>query len=365
VILNWHRSRLLTAEIAHQASATLWKSRPQAASAEQQLRDIVELTRVAARAAQIDRLVDYLTHAVAERLDVPTAGVATWDGGAKSLVFRGGCGWPSAFRPGAKIALRRDSAATYIFGFGRTLEIEDLRKETRFKVPRGLLKQGAISGLIAPIIGAGRPRGLIGAFSATRRQFSANDLDFFQAAANLLHAAFENDRLRGALEQAVTSAQREAALKIAFIANASHEIRSPLNVILGYCELIGERLSDAGDPDAPVWMAAVERAGARLLGTVEDILAYSRIESGTVPLAFETLRLASVVETVARAATPAAVSKGIGLSCVIDAHDLTIRGDRRCITTALTKLVGNAIKFTKRGAVEISLKLDGRDRARL
>ena len=258
--------------------------------------------------------------------------------------------------------MRPDWSAYRRFVFGRPLVIEDLLHENRFKAPRALLAQGAISGLVAPLLCVTRPSGLIAAFSTDQRKFSPTDVAFFKAAANLLNAVLENDRLRSQLQLSATSVRRETTRKTSFVANASHEIRSPLNVILGYCEIIGECLRDTGDTNVTAWMEAVERAGTRLLATVDDILDYSRIEAGTVPLAVESLRLAPLVQAVARAAAPAAIAKRIGLSCAIDAPDAVVRGDRRCLTVALTKLVANAIKFTARGAVEIGLKRDRRGR---
>jgi GAF domain-containing protein len=118
-----------------------------------------------------------------------------------------------------------------MFAFGKAIVIEDRRAEKRFRLPRGLLAQGPISGMIAPLAYEARPFGLIGAFSSTRRGFNPAEFDFFQTVANILCVALENDRLRGKLTQATEAVRREAAQKTAFIANASHEIRSPLNVI--------------------------------------------------------------------------------------------------------------------------------------
>jgi signal transduction histidine kinase len=106
-------------------------------------------------------------------------------------------------------------------------------------------------------------------------------------------------------------------------------------------------------------MAAIERAGSRLLATVDEILDYARIEAGAVPIHIETVRLATMIEQVARSAAPAAIAKGIGLSCDVDAPDVTVRSDRRCLMVALGKLIENAIKFTLRGAVEIKLRREG------
>ncbi|HXD90759.1 MAG TPA: HAMP domain-containing sensor histidine kinase, partial [Candidatus Binataceae bacterium] len=190
-------------------------------------------------------------------------------------------------------------------------------------------------------------------------------IDFFQTVADLLGSALEIDHLRSELRLAGENARCAAAQMTAFIANASHEIRSPLNVILGYWDLVSERLCEIGDPSVPAWRAAVERAGSRLVGTVDDILDFSRLESGAVRIKTEALRIAPIVESVARTAAPVAAVKKIGLSCAIDAPDLIVRADSRSLEVALTKLVGNAIKFTDHGAVSIRLARETDRTARL
>jgi signal transduction histidine kinase len=219
---------------------------------------------------------------------------------------------------GAKISTQPESVAHRIFDFGKPMVIADLAADSRLKVPRRVFAHDVVSGLIAPIIRGSVPFEIVGAFSTSHRRFNPADIDFFRSATNLLSSALENEHLRREIARATAKAEREAASKVSFIANASHELRSPLNVILGYCEIIGELLKETGDPHAQGWMQAVERAGIRVLGTVDDIFDYSRIESGTVPRKCERLQLAPLVEAVVRAATPAAVAKRIGLSCSIE-----------------------------------------------
>lgn len=324
---------------------------------------IAGLTQIGARGLELSRLIEELTRCIADQVGVAVVGVATRDEDADELVFRGGQGWSSALPVGAKISTQPDSPAHRIFALGKPMVIADLAADNRLKVPRGIFAHDVVSGLIAPIIRDGVPFGIVGGFSTNHRRFNPADIDFFQSVTNLLGSALENAHLRRAIARATAKAEREAASKVSFIANASHELRSPLNVILGYCEIIGELLNETGDPHAQSWMQAVERAGIRVLGTVDDIFDYSRIESGTVPRNNERLQLAPLVEAVVRAATPAAVAKRIGLSCAIDAPNVMVSADRRCLTVALTKLVGNSIKFTERGSVEVQLRIAGCDTA--
>src|SRR5712692_4990306 len=218
---------------------------------------LAELTQTASQGEEPQQLIEYVAETVADQLAARFVGIATWEDRTGSLIFRGGRGWPAAFGAGMKIPALPGSLSQTLFTSGKTIVIEDLRSERRFKPPRGLLAQGAISGMIAPVAQDARPFGLIGAFSSTRRNFSTADFEFFQAVANILSGALENDRLREKLRLSAEAARREATLRTAFIANASHEIRSPLNVILGYWELISERLGEVGEPGVTAWIDAV------------------------------------------------------------------------------------------------------------
>jgi signal transduction histidine kinase len=138
---------------------------------------------------------------------------------------------------------------------------------------------------------------------------------------------------------------------MAFVANISHEIRTPLNVILGYNELIAEQLADAGIPDLASYLEAVQRAGCRLLRTVEEILDFSKIEAGALELDPVEIDLGSCLQALVNEFRVLAESKGLELICELEAPQALIRFDQHCLASALANLLQNAIKFTERGIV--------------
>jgi signal transduction histidine kinase/ActR/RegA family two-component response regulator len=156
------------------------------------------------------------------------------------------------------------------------------------------------------------------------------------------------------LNRARNEAMRAANVKSEFLANMSHEIRTPLNVIVGIADLMHERPADA---EAQKEIDVLKKSSGMLLGIVNDILDYSRLESGEVKLSRENYEIREAMETVTSMVEPIAKAKGLqlGLSVSSEVPKLII-GDSQLFRQALLNLVNNAIKFTSVGSVKIHAK---------
>lgn len=165
---------------------------------------------------------------------------------------------------------------------------------------------------------------------------------------------------RIAAEQELVEARARAEsaneAKSRFLATVSHEFRTPLNGILGMADLLG----DTGlDPEQTTYVRALRTSGEALLGLVDDILDFSKVEAGKLELVSEPFDLGLLVETVSELMAPRAQVKGIELAAHL-APDLPTHlvGDRDRLRQILLNLVGNAIKFTDRGGVGIRIARD-------
>jgi two-component system sensor histidine kinase/response regulator len=166
------------------------------------------------------------------------------------------------------------------------------------------------------------------------------------------------DRLReqrDLLEGARDAALEASRLKSAFIANVSHEIRTPLNIITGYTELIDEHLAEQNDESVKDYVEGTQRACARLLRTIGNILDISKIETGAFSLVPTRLEIGPLLERLLVDFRVIADRKGITLTCAIDAPGASVVFDEYCLTQALTNLLDNALKFTERGAITCRL----------
>ncbi|MBF6558981.1 MAG: PAS domain S-box protein [Candidatus Binataceae bacterium] len=204
----------------------------------------------------------------------------------------------------------------------------------------------------------GRPlqlRAVDGRTIAAIAAASAAEIDGRPGLALVLRDNRDQSRAAEALAQARQAAHEVARMKAAFLANTSHEIRTPLNVILGYSELIGEHLAEVGDDSQAAYLEAIQRAGRRLIGTIDGILDYSRIEAGVLELRPEELALGPLIRRIAAALRPLAIAAGLGLECAIDEPAAAVRFDRHSLENAFTAVLHNAIKFTERGQIAVRL----------
>jgi len=156
-----------------------------------------------------------------------------------------------------------------------------------------------------------------------------------------------------ALSRATTEAQQASAAKARFLAHMSHEIRTPMNAILGMNRLaLGTDLT----PQQRGYLEKVEASSRHLLAIVDDVLDVSKIEAGKVDLESGELVLERVLDDVTTLAGGACADKGLGLRVEV-AADVpgAVRGDALRLRQVLVNLVTNAVKFTERGGVTVSV----------
>jgi len=143
-------------------------------------------------------------------------------------------------------------------------------------------------------------------------------------------------------------------LKSAFVSNMSHELRTPLNVIIGLCQLL-ER--DPQMPLAPAQNEVVgrmQRNARQLLELVNDLLDYSRLEAGRAALHLESVNVAEVIRSIAAEYSAEMENKKIGLRALIAPELGAIVTDKHKLAQIISNLVGNALKFTSAGTINVA-----------
>jgi len=164
---------------------------------------------------------------------------------------------------------------------------------------------------------------------------------------------------RKALEDAIVEARDKAEAgsraKSGFLATMSHEIRTPMNGVLGMARLL---LETELRPEQRTYVDAISQSGESLLTLIGDILDFSKIESGTFTPEEDEVELRPLIEGVVELCCPRAHGKNIELVAVVDpAVPLVVRSDNVRLRQIITNLVGNAVKFTERGGVELSVRV--------
>jgi signal transduction histidine kinase/CheY-like chemotaxis protein/HPt (histidine-containing phosphotransfer) domain-containing protein len=153
------------------------------------------------------------------------------------------------------------------------------------------------------------------------------------------------------LTQAKEEAERLSLVKQRFLANMSHEIRTPLQSILGFSEQLN---SQKNNTEA---LLAIQHSSEHLLHIVDEVLDYSRIESGQFVLDKSALWLDELVDEVATVVTIQARQKNLNLTIEIDQIDSPVLGDAFRLKQVFHNLLGNAIKFTASGTITFSTRI--------
>jgi signal transduction histidine kinase len=236
---------------------------------------------------------------------------------------------------------------------GHAIAIPDLRDTPDFPLRDRVLAAGFHSVLVVPLLAQDK---ILGALMVQLRaigDFPASTIGLMQTFAHQSVVAMNNARLFREVEQK----GRELAIandhKAQFFANMSHELRTPLNGILGFSELLADGLYGTLPDEAMEVLGRIQKDGRHLLGLINDVLDISKIDAGQLTLSLSDYSLQSIVDSVIASTGSLAHAKGIEVRSRVPANLPIGYGDERRLTQVLLNVVGNAIKFTDTGFVEI------------
>jgi signal transduction histidine kinase/CheY-like chemotaxis protein len=158
----------------------------------------------------------------------------------------------------------------------------------------------------------------------------------------------ETERALGEARDQADAANRA---KSRFLAMASHEIRNPLNGIIGMSGLL---LDTPLTPEQITYAKAVKTSGDALLSLIEELLDYSKIEAGKIDLEHRPFALAGLIEDITELLAPRAQAKNLEIAAYVDERlPMQVAGDAARLRQVLLNLAGNAIKFTSTGGVAL------------
>ncbi|HUM14286.1 MAG TPA: GAF domain-containing protein [Candidatus Nitrosotalea sp.] len=225
-----------------------------------------------------------------------------------------------------------------------------------------LIESGIRAILAVPMVREDR---LIGCLVVSRNRpggFPAEAIELLRTFATQSALAIQNARLFH--EIADKSRQLEAASrhKSEFLANMSHELRTPLNAVIGFSEVLLQRMFGDLNAKQDEYLKDIYASGQHLLSLINDILDLSKIEAGRMELTPAPFHLPSALENAVTLVKERAARHGIALQLDIDPRLGEVMGDERKVKQVLLNLLSNSVKFTPEGG-RITLKASRTDGA--
>jgi PAS domain S-box-containing protein len=235
------------------------------------------------------------------------------------------------------------------------------------RTARAAVQTGYQGFATVPILAEGRALGALGFSFAEPQAFDAGVEVFMETLARHCASALERTRLYQAERAARGEAEAANQAKSQFLASMSHELRTPLNAIGGYVELIQLGLRGPVTVQQQTDLERIRRAQQHLLGLINDVLNFARVEAGKIAVQLAEVPLAEVLDEVESLIGPQAADRGILYGRGPCEDGVRVHADREKLEQVLLNLLSNAVKFTGPGG-SVSMdyeKDDGQVRIRV
>lgn len=239
-------------------------------------------------------------------------------------------------------------------------DIEELPPEAAAE--KEILKAQDIKSLVAvPILHGDELIGFAG-FDAVRdyRGWDRDGMNLLRTVGELIANVLKRARYEREIRSAREEAQRASRAKSEFLANMSHEIRTPMNAVIGISKLLQGRHSDNLSGKQREGLSLIHESGMRLMGIIDDILDLSRIETGQVRVNITRFSLRTFVAEMEALAKTLSEGKDLEIDFRLEAGDDTVSADHEKVRQMLTNLVDNAVKYTEKGSVKVTIRSDGK-----
>jgi signal transduction histidine kinase len=221
-----------------------------------------------------------------------------------------------------------------------------------------MLAAGARAIAVVPVWANGELRGVLGLSWSSAQEFGEDECAFIVTLGVMCAQAIMRAYLRAAEKDARVVAEDANESKSRFLTMISHELRTPMNALLGYAQLMADGIDGPITDAQRDHLARVRASGDHLLGLVEELLRFARLEAGRDPVHIERGDLSELVAQAVDLVRPLAAMRGIGIRVTGIDHTIELHTDPQKLRQIFVNLLGNAIKFTDIGAVTVAARVE-------
>jgi signal transduction histidine kinase len=208
--------------------------------------------------------------------------------------------------------------------------------------------------MILPLAIEDRAIGVIGAAFTSAQEFDHDTRALAMTVAQQCAQALDRSRLLDSERKARRDAESANRAKSDFLAVMSHELRTPLNAIGGYAELMQMGVHGPLTEAQQNYLERIQIGQRHLLGLINEVLNYAKLESGSVRYDLGQVNVAVVLSAAETLVAPQVRAKGLALHVAECPPDLSLYADAEKVEQILVNLLSNAIKFTDRGTITLS-----------
>ncbi len=230
----------------------------------------------------------------------------------------------------------------------RPVHVPDLFADPEAAGPR-LRAVGARSALSVPLLVGDRVVGIINLVRVSVRPFTEEEIALAKSFADQAVIAIENVRLFNEIQEKSTELEAASRHKSEFLTNMSHELRTPLNAVIGFSDVLEQKLFGELNERQAEYVRDISSSGKHLLDLVNEILDLSKVEAGRMELEKSDFVLADTIHAALAFVRDRAARHRIQLAAEVPADLGTVTADERKIRQVLLNLLSNAVKFTPDG----------------
>ena len=315
--------------------------------------------------AHLDRSFRAVLDSWSKLSSADASAILRWDEETESLRLAASKQLPTGILERYTQGVTLDDPVSGLAAKRRVGVVADLASEARAADLHAAVRWSGLRGAWAtPILGpSNRLYGVVITFSRVVTEVSRDEQRMADLFARLLSLAMQN--LEGSREarsrgQAVSQMEERMRQldqhKTEFMSLISHEMRTPLNAIIGYAQMLKDGFSGDLNEQQRADVQTIAEAADRLLSMVEETLDLARIDTERFPIFMDSVAFDDVVRRAVASVRTVAETKGLGLTVRISDEAPVVRTDPERVRQILTSLLSNAVKFTESGSIQVEVE---------